>query len=140
MRKNPFVSIYRQIKIELESFDIEAWSNINYSSNHEKLFKREIDESVSNSDDMKVFKYQLSKSRESNYGNNNDIVHAIREVYPKNLNGGLNDIINIADFDMLQSRLPAELESDGFLISAIYWKPASTRDISAKTREIDNIR
>lgn len=139
MRKNPFVLIYRQIKIEFESFDVEAWSNINYSSNHEKLFKREIDESVSNSDDMKVFKYLLSESRESNYGNNNDIVHAIREVYPKNLNGGLNDIINIADFDMLQSHLPAELESDGFLTSAIYWKPASIRDISTKTREIDNI-
>lgn len=45
----------------------------------------------------------------------------------------------MADFDILQSSLSVKLESNSFLMSITNWKSVSTRDINAKTREIDNI-
>lgn len=46
----------------------------------------------------------------------------------------------MADFNILQSSILAELESDNFLTNAISWELVSTKNISAKIKEINNIQ
>lgn len=94
---------------------------------------------ISNLNDIEGVVYQSKKFRKTDYKNNIDIIDIIYRVYQENLTRRLNNIIIIADFDILLSNLSIKLISDRFLTNITNWEPANIKDISIKTREINNI-
>lgn len=91
-------------------FIAKTQSETSYSNNHDKFLKIVINKLASNLDNVKELEYQLSNLEGTDYGDNKDIINAIYKTHTKIFNKGSNDITSIADFNLLQSSLSAELE------------------------------
>lgn len=89
------------IEADINSFGVEAQSNIDYSSNLKDILAEKINEMTYNLDDTKKVEYQLCEFKKTDYKHNNIMISALCKTYPKHLSRESNNIIIMADFDSL---------------------------------------